>query len=354
MRHLSHIAATASAVAAQNITAQVRSITAQARSITVGVLTVAALAAATLSLTACSSEKSEPAPEVVVVTDDPNVVLSTPKYADDAVLLTLATPMVFETGTEQISYNEIELCESGDYVIRASILPLSVAKRSKSTRADSDADFEPVTDFFTGTYTRTSANTYKLNELNATLHIDAAGGKHRTVTLSSLIGTFESEAEATQGTATTARTNNLCRTWTTTRTSVSMAVGGADKIKDVTYTGTFNLGLLTSHISSHASIDFYYDSTWSVEDVIFTKTGNVYFSFSNGSIFAGTWSWTDEAAGTFKLTWEDISDVKIPVFDGQNTAIFPDSQSCQLSFRNTFTTKDRKSCEVETRITMKP
>jgi hypothetical protein len=313
----------------------------------------AMLAMLVVGLTACSSEKETTDEPTTTITDDPYAVIAAPAYADDAKKLSLQTPIVFETGSEQITFDEIELCESGDYVIRATILPLSVAKQ-KATRVDSDADFRPVTDYFTGSFTRLSANSYKLNELDATMQCTpSAAGESYDVSYTSSVGNFESVAQLKKGATSSARLTNLCRTWDITNCHVGMTVTGKD-IEDATFTGKLNLGLLSSHIRKNVNVDYYYDSTWMIDEVIITKAGSLYFIFDNGSTFVGTWSWTDETTGRFRLAWDKTSDVQLPLFDGECYALFPDAKSCTLGFNKQITTNDNKPCEVKLRLTMKP
>ena len=222
--------------------------------------------------------------------DDDEPVLTTPKYAENAVLYKI-------NGASDIS--SVEFTEAGMYIITKKTSD-SAAKgffqkgksRSSFTRGDND-DYEYIYGKYTkdgDVYTLEGFGTItvvKKESVNVSLQIQPTGEEAYTLSAQPA-EKFEKSDISTK----------LCRTWKYDRGNMVCTKGDSLILEKTSTSNSVIYETLDSLLGERP------DEYTNPEEVIFTLSGSYIVKYDDGTLAVAQWKWKNEKEGVSYFSWE--------------------------------------------------
>lgn len=222
--------------------------------------------------------------------DDDELVLTTPKYAENAVLYKI-------NGASDIS--SVEFTEAGMYIITKKTSD-SAAKgffqkgksRSSFTRGDND-DYEYIYGKYTkdgDVYTLEGFGTItvvKKESVNVSLQIQPTGEEAYTLSAQPA-EKFEKSDISTK----------LCRTWKYDRGNMVCTKGDSLILEKTSTSNSVIYETLDSLLGERP------DEYTNPEEVIFTLSGSYIVKYDDGTLAVAQWKWKNEKEGVSYFSWE--------------------------------------------------
>ena len=245
--------------------------------------------------------------------DDDEPVITTPKYATDAVRYEIKNAS---------DISSIEFTESGMYIITkkgnaAAKGFFQKSKRSSFTRSGND-HYE----YIHGTYTKDgdvytlkgfgTITVVKKESVNVSLQIQPTGEKAYTLSAQPAEKFMNSDIST-----------KLCRTWKYDRGQMVCAKGDSVLVDKTSTKNSVLLETLDSLLSQKS------DDYSNPEEIIFTLSGTYIVKYVDGTLAVAQWKWKNEKEGTFYFTWE-------PEWHEENVINFSFNEKNELVIEDTW------------------
>ena len=125
-------------------------------------------------------------------------------------------------------------------------------------------------------------------------------------------------------------TNNLCRTWTITKTELKLELKDAPAVGRV-FSGTFNVNQVVEYANSNgATIDPPKESLI-IKNLKFSKHKTYEINYENGRKDEGEWSWTNVTNQTLKYNWNDPDAMGYEWESGRGSVEFFSDKTCKFT-----------------------
>jgi len=239
------------------------------------------------------------------------VTLPAPAYKADATKINFSdTPIVDARNIESL-----ELTESGDYIVTYTPALASRGAAGKS--------------YLTGSYTKGSGTgTYVLSGFTTVVIVKD---------VKTYVVHFKTDGDDVEGTGTEAptetesiATDNLCRTWTITKTELKLELKDAPAVGRV-FSGTFNVNEVVEYANSNgASIEPPKESLI-IKNLKFSKHKTYEINYESGRQDVGEWSWANVTTQTLKYNWDDPDAMGNEWESGRGSVEFFSDKTCKFT-----------------------